>query len=658
MLVVMGVAWLVYAPGLTGAFLFDDFANLPALGAFGVVDDWQTFWRYITSGTADPTGRPVSLLTFLLDARDWPADPYPFKRTNLILHLANGVLLFVLLLNLGIIHKGTASRAALAALLGSALWLLHPLFVSTTMYVVQREAMLPGTFMLLGLIGYLRGRSGAVRDRLSGSIVAGGSIVLGTGLAFLSKANGALLPLLVLVLEYTILLNQPLTAGPASRAFVWMRRLLVGVPSVLLLGYLVKVGWNGFVHGTPVHRPWTLSERLLTEGRILLEYLRLLWLPQPYTTGLFNDGIEVSSGILRPWTTLPAIIAIGGLLAAAWRFRRRWPAAAAAVLFFFVAHLLESTVVTLELYYEHRNYIPAMLMFWPLALWLVAPVSNTRAAPEMGRSAASLSSLRRALVIVLPLALALLTWMRADLWGNRDDQAALWALQNPESSRAQAYAAQIEIARGDYSTAVARLAPMLENRPDDLQVALNLIGAKCAAGTLTSDDLRATEEALRTTRQFQRMGYQWFVRAIRSLDSPECGPLNTAAIGALLRAAKENPHAARVRGRRQDLYAIEARLALHNGASRSALQLFNAALDEDPKPGAALAHAALLAQSGAPALGLEHIDHLQHIYSPPSFPPSNMGEVHEWLLERQGYWSTEITHLRKVLASDVAAASE
>ena len=69
------------------------------------------FWRYITSGTADPTGRPVALLSFLLDAHDWPADPAPFLRTNL-LHLVNATLLFALLRTLGRRLDGTNPMAS------------------------------------------------------------------------------------------------------------------------------------------------------------------------------------------------------------------------------------------------------------------------------------------------------------------------------------------------------------------------------------------------------------------------------------------------------------------------------------------------------------------------------------------------------------------
>src|SRR5688500_16502326 len=89
---VLLLAFLAWRPGLSGGFLFDDFVNLPALGAMGPVDNAATFWRYLTSGSADPTGRPIALLSFLVDANDWPADPAPFLRTNLLLHMGNGAL--------------------------------------------------------------------------------------------------------------------------------------------------------------------------------------------------------------------------------------------------------------------------------------------------------------------------------------------------------------------------------------------------------------------------------------------------------------------------------------------------------------------------------------------------------------------------------------
>lgn len=654
----LAIGWLVYQPGLPGGFLFDDFANLPALGAYGPVDNWQTFWRYVTSGTADPTGRPLSLLSFLLDARDWPADPYPFKRTSLILHLVNGGLLFVLLRQLGLALARPPFQASMAAALGMALWLLHPLMVSTTLYIVQREAMLPGTFILAGMIGYIAGRERACRGEPSGVALAASSVILGTTLAVLSKANGALLPLFILVLESTVLgSGQTIATSRTGRWFTGMRATVVVLPAALLLGYLAKVGWNGFVHGTPPHRPWTLGERLLTESRILMEYLHLLWVPRPYTAGLFNDAIEVSTGLLRPWTTLSAILAIAGMLAGALIGKRRWPAAAAAILFFFGGHLMESTVVTLELYYEHRNYIPAMLMFWPLSL-LLAKCMDPTARFTAGRDLARWRTTAQFLILALPVGLALLTWMRADLWGNQRDQALLWAHQNPQSPRAQAYAAQIEMASGNHDAAITRLEPMLLRDPGDIQAALNLVGAKCSARRLTPRDLERTATALRTTRQFERMGYRWFERAIAGKHLADCPALNDSALTTLLEAAQANPHARRIRGRRQDLLNLEGRLALRQGNATQALELFNAALAEDPTPGVALAQAAMLGRTGEPGLALAHLDQLNHIPHVPSGRITNMTDVHRALLDRDGYWKTEMERLASVLKEDLESAKQ
>jgi hypothetical protein len=371
---------LIYAPGLHGTFLFDDFGNLPTLGATGPVDTWPTFWRYITSGAADPTGRPLALLTFLLDAHNWPAHPYPFKRTNLILHLLNGALLFLLLRRLGrdAFRDAEKRRIDLAAAIGAGFWILHPLFVSTTLYIVQREAMLPATFTLFGLLAWLYGRAAIGRGQTLRGLVwiaigLGGCTVLGV----LSKANGILLPTLALVVEY-VLLRSSVPRGASyvtvdrHRQSIYRRSMwLFGwLPTAIVAGYLLEQGWSGLTRGISSVRPWTLGQRLLTEPRVLLDYLDLLWLPRPFTPGLFNDHIQASASLWSPTSTLPALLAIVALITGSWLLRRRWPALALAVLFYFVGQSLESSTVALELYFEHRNYLPAMLMFWPLALWL------------------------------------------------------------------------------------------------------------------------------------------------------------------------------------------------------------------------------------------------------------------------------------------------
>ena len=56
---------------------------------------------------------------------------------------------------------------------------------------------------------------------------------------------------------------------------------------------------------------------------------------------------------------------------AAFLMARRKPLLSFCMLFFFLNHLVEGTVIPLELIYEHRNYIPSMLFFVPVAYGMV-----------------------------------------------------------------------------------------------------------------------------------------------------------------------------------------------------------------------------------------------------------------------------------------------
>lgn len=671
---------IVYAPGLHGAFLFDDFANLPTLGATGPVDQWSTFLRYITSGTADPTGRPLTLLTFLVDARNWPSDPYPFKRTNLMLHLLNGALLAMLLRQLGqeAFKAATRRQVELAAFIGAGFWLLHPLFVSTTLYIVQREAMLPATFTLLGTLIWLQGRRAIARGHVKQGLIL---IALGLGgctvLGVLSKANGVLLPALALVIEYTLLSSSPsqkISMAPSPmdqhRTTIYRRGMLLWawLPTAMVAVYLLQQGWSGLTRGISSARPWTLAQRLLTEPRVLIDYLDLLWLPRPFTPGLFNDHIQASVSLWSPATTLPSLLAVVAMIASAWLLRRRCPAWSLAILFYFVGQSLESSTVALELYFEHRNYLPAVMMFWPLALWLCGvrfpPAADpalisiaTKAAPA-NRGAEPMSApfasskTKFALAIVILSGLALMTHARASLWGNSHDQALLWARLNPDSPRAQANAAQAELSNGQPARAVSRLLGPLAKAPDQVQLALNLFGAQCQLGRIDPSALAASRLALRTTRDPGTLLVSWFERAMEQVAHPPCPQLSFDTLSGLLHAALTNPYLASNPGRQQDIHYLQGRLALMQGDADTALGQFNRALDLQVRTSMALKQAALLGSSGFPQQGLSHLDHFESGPQQTYSPEFGMPRIHDWVLQHQQYWPKELARLRATLRDD------
>jgi tetratricopeptide (TPR) repeat protein len=555
------------------------------------------------------------------------------------------VLLALLLRRLGRALHGQSRRADFAAALGAALWLLHPLFVSTTLYVVQREAMLAATFALIGLLGWSRGRELAAQGRMTGIWLAAISIVACTALAMASKANGILLPLLTWLTDAIVLAPAlPILDTHLRGRFAWMRRIVLVAQSLVLLAWLLEQGIGFALHGVGPMRPWTLGERLLTQARIVCDYLTLLWLPHPYTAGLFNDAFAVSTGWLSPPDTLPAIAFLAALFVGAVAIRKRAPALALAILFYFAGQLLESSVIPLELYYEHRNYLPALLMFWPLALWLTG--------------AGALPVLRRVLIVVLPLLLAGMTFLRADLWGNAPQQALLWAEKNPASPRAQAYAAAAERARERPDLAAARIERLPVAGTEDIQLALNLVGAQCEMGAVQPAALERAQHALRTTRSAGSLYTGWIDEAIqRAASGKNCKGLGMPEIEGLLDAMQENPRLAQWPGWRQDNLNLRGRIALAQHDADTALQFFDRALDARPNASTALAQAAQLGSAGYPEQGLAHLDHFATLPQPAPQWHWSMTGVHAWVLRRQGLDNAELTHLRGVLQDDLRAKS-
>lgn len=655
---VLLVAWYVYQPGLTGSFHFDDFANLPILGAMGPIDNGAAFWRYITAGHADPTGRPVALLSFLIDARNWPAEPYPFLRTNILIHLANAVLLAALLRRLGstVLPDEISStnstivvRTQMAAIVGAGLWMLHPLLVSTTLYVVQREAMLSGTFTLLGLLFWLTGRQRFQKDRSgSGLVFTAAGLVGCTLLGILSKANGALLPMLALVIEAVIL--RRLAPLPAPRRYRRAMLLLAVLPTLVIATYLAYTGWQGLTLGINDIRPWSLGQRLLTQPRVLMDYLQLLWLPRPFSSGLFNDQVVASTSLFEPASTLPSILIVFGLIIGAWILRKRLPMVAVAILFYFTGHLLESSTIALELQFEHRNYLPSLLLFWPLASWLCGfqPVS-----PNPVSSGYSLP--KGALAVALLVGLALMTHARASLWGDPQTQALLWAELNPESPRAQAYAANVEVSAGRPDLATARLKRALLTSPYEVQLSFALLTAQCATGRLEAETLDATATALATTRNPGGLLTSWFTQAIESSAHPACPQLSLEAVEKLILAAQSNHHLLSRRGSLQDLEHLQGRIQLARGNIDAALSRFNGALEHQVRLGFALQQAALLGAAGHPQHGLDHLRHYESVDEQEFVPEAGMPRVHADVVRKQGYWTHELDILKRTLQDDQSA---
>lgn len=405
-------AWLSWS-ALDGPFVFDDFVNLSRLSVLGDSLTWEGIGHYLVQFSG-ALGRPLSVLSFLIDDHAWPSEPYAFKRTNLLLHLLTGVLLFGFTRSL--LHASRLQiNANLVALLACTAWLIHPIQLSTTMLVVQRMTILGAIFTIASLWAYTAIISRGTRTRHA--LASVGALGTGTLLATLCKESGALTPLFAWVLHATILRTRlDALPVPSARICHWGIRL----PIILLLLAILLNSKDVFHYD---ERHFDLLERAMTQARVLIDYLRLIVLPRLGGSSLYHDDIIVSRSLFDPLTTLPAVLANLSALATAIVIRKRLPLPAFALLWFYAGHMMESTIIPLELYFEHRNYLPMYGIILAGAFYAVVAGRHRTA---------------RIALFALWLALAgFITRAQAHVWGSEALIAKVWAMEKRDSMRAQ-----------------------------------------------------------------------------------------------------------------------------------------------------------------------------------------------------------------------------
>ena len=350
--IVAVLAALPFTAGLPGSFVFDDIPSIVNNDSLQV-KQWSgdEFLKIATAPQISGSLRVLPTLTFALDYwRAGSLDPGTFKATNVLIHaLTTCALLwfFHLLLLIG----GTQDRRAWWAATGLALaWALHPLQVSSVLYVVQRMQTLGTLFLVLALLAYLQAR----RAQLAGT--SGRTALLVMGLLWViamgCKEDSILLPVYALALELTVLRFAAADRALASR----LRR---GYMLVTLAGAILYILWvipNHWHWEAYPARNFSTPERLLTQARVLCLYLWQIVAPLPSHMPFYYDWLQPSRGLLQPWTTLPALAVMSALLGLALRLRKHIPLFSLGVFLFFGAHFITSNVIGLELAFEHRNH--------------------------------------------------------------------------------------------------------------------------------------------------------------------------------------------------------------------------------------------------------------------------------------------------------------
>ncbi len=453
-----------YWPGLHGGFVFDDFTNIvgnPVLriGTKGIA----AWWSAAINGYPGLIGRPLPMLSFAINFQLDELNPFYFKLVNLAIHLLTGLALGVLgYLLLSTVQQpalNQRSRLAVAAL-AAIVWLVHPFNLTSVIYVIQRMTGLATLFLVCGTVCYVHGRMKQLRHQAGWKWILAGLLGCGS-LAVLSKEIGFLLPLYLLVVESVFFRFQ----GPEKanrKRLLALFGVALGLPLLALL-VLLALSPDTLLGGYQF-REFTLAERLLTEPRVLLWYLRMLVVPDTSQMGIYLDDIPISRSLLDPPSTLPAILLLLGILAIGVTLRRKVPIAAFACLWFLAGHAMESTIIPLEIAFEHRNYLPGYGVLLALAHTLL----RTDLGPRTLR-------IRHAAAAVWIGLLAIGLTFRAHEWGDDLRHAMMELEQRPLSVRNNMevgtfYVALARIRRTErtqfMNMAIERFEKVLEFKPD------------------------------------------------------------------------------------------------------------------------------------------------------------------------------------------------
>nr|WP_167027554.1 hypothetical protein [Luteibacter sp. SG786] len=422
----------VYIPGTNGGFIFDDYPNI--VDNTGLHPKSVTVGSLVRASLSSPSSefkRPLASLTFAANILATGVDAAPMKVTNIVIHLLNGLACFFLTrLLLSAAHSRARDPApsndgVVAALVTTA-WLLLPINVTSVLYVVQRMESLANLFVFLALIGYVKARTAMRRNSWSDLAIAAAAITILPAIGLLAKETAVLVPLYALLIEWALLKGD-------SRALdgqpVFDRRVRNLFIVVLAVPFVLGSAWMAIKLSNPrawASRDFTLGTRLLSECRIVIDYVVWTIFPRASDLSFYHDDFVISRGWLSPPTTLLGAAAIASLLALTVVLRNKRPLMALGLGLFFACHVLTATVVPLELIYEHRNYFSSYGLMLALIPSLAASGGTSR-----------LVLARRTALGALVAYWALQTAMTASAWGSPLGLARELAERAPDSPRAQ-----------------------------------------------------------------------------------------------------------------------------------------------------------------------------------------------------------------------------
>ncbi|MGR0480910.1 MAG: tetratricopeptide repeat protein [Candidatus Electronema sp. V4] len=364
------VIFLIYGNTLFSPWILDDRGNIldnsPIhLSQFSIQSIINAFYAYPDS--PGKLYRPVASFSFALNWLAGKENPFGYHVANISIHIVTAFFLYLACLYLvqlsvsaEIFRHSGHSIAFFAALL----WAMNPMQTQAVTYIVQRMAALAAMFSVVGIFSFLKARiASSIQHRLIFSLCCLFSFFLALG----SKENAIIFPCSLILIECIFFkTHRKILCHNKYKKIFFLSFFLF---FFFLLGIIFYSG--NLIPGLNYeHRTFTLAQRILTSPRILVFYLSQIFFPISSRLSLEHDFV-LSTSLCFPLTTIPSILFCILLITLGFTCREN-QLFSFALLFYFLNHSVESTILHLELFFEHRNYLPSLFLFLPIAYGCVS----------------------------------------------------------------------------------------------------------------------------------------------------------------------------------------------------------------------------------------------------------------------------------------------
>jgi len=366
------LGFTIYSNTLNSPFAFDD-SNAIQKNVFIRMEEISGR-NIIQAAMGYGKNRPVSMLSFAFNYYFDQYNVLGYHLVNVFIHIINGILLFFLVkLTLGLSNQQNIAKRKLdpitvttLSFFTALLWLVNPVQTQAVTYIVQRMTSMGAMFYLLALILYAKGRiaqrlsvqKGGARSKhyylwFAGCFVAG---ILALG----SKESTVLLPVFMFLYEWYFF--QDLDKDWFKRQIKYLVAIAIffGLVAGLYLGFDPLGKFNTL--RDYFFKEFTIGERLLTQTRVVIYYLILIFYPKPSRLNLDHD-FPLSYSLFNPLTTFLSLSIIVGLFALGLYLAKKQRLISFCIFWFLGNLVIESSVIPLAIIFEHRIYMPSMFVF-------------------------------------------------------------------------------------------------------------------------------------------------------------------------------------------------------------------------------------------------------------------------------------------------------